>query len=255
MTRTALTLALSLVIIYGALCIALYLFQRSLIYFPQPGKDSEDVNTINLAVNGINLKISALQRHNAGAVIYFGGNAEDVSLSIPELSSAFPDKAIYAMNYRGFGGSEGTPSEEALVNDALVLFDYIKNNHNNIIVVGRSLGSGIAIQLASKQQVQGLILITPYDSIQNIAAGRFPFFPVGLLLKDKFESWKYAQKISTPTTIIIAEFDEVIPQQNSKNLLTSFPPGIAKFIVVRNTGHNSISGNREYINALRGHEH
>lgn len=130
-----------------------------------------------------------------------------------------------------------------------------KKNHDDIIVIGRSLGSGIATQLASKQQVRGLILITPYDSIQNIATGRFPFLPVRLLLKDKFESWKYAQEISTPTTIIIAEFDEVIPLQNSKNLLASFPPGIAKLIIVRNTGHNSISASSEYIAALRSHAH
>ena len=254
MTRTALTLALSLVIIYGVLCIALYLFQRSLIYFPPPGKDSNDANTINLAVDGINLKISTLQRHNAGAVIYFGGNAEDVSLSIPELSSAFPDKAIYAMHYRGFGGSEGDPTEEALVKDAFSLFEHIKSNHDNIIVIGRSLGSGIATQLASKRQVRRLILITPYDSIQNIAASRFPFFPVRLLLKDKFESWKYAEKISAPTTIITAEFDDVIPLENSKKLLASFPQGIAKLVVVSNTGHNSISTTPEYIHVLRNQE-
>lgn len=250
MTRIALILALGLLIIYGALCVALYLFQRSLIYFPQPGKNIENTHVINLAANGVNLKIVTAQRHNKGAIVYFGGNAEDVSLSTPELSSAFPDHAIYAMNYRGFGGSEGDPSEQALVKDALFLFDHIKNNHDEITVIGRSLGSGIATQLASKRQVRRLILITPYDSIQNIAAGRFPFFPVRLLLKDKFESWKYAQKISAPTTIITAEFDEVVPLENSKRLLTSFPPGVAQHLVVRNTGHNSISGTREYINAL-----
>ncbi|HEY8939276.1 MAG TPA: alpha/beta fold hydrolase, partial [Cellvibrio sp.] len=171
-----------------------------------------------------------------------------------ELAAAFPDKAIYAMNYRGFGGSDGTPSEEGLVKDAFFLFDHIRKNHRDIIVIGRSLGSGIAVQLASKRQVHRLILVTPYDSIQNIAAGRFPAFPVRWLLKDKFESWRYAAKISAPTTVIAAEFDEVIPLKNTRNLLDSFPQGIATLIVVHNTGHNSISGNREYINALRSQQ-
>ena len=158
------------------------------------------------------------------------------------------------MHYRCFGGSEVYPTEEALVKDAFSLFDHIKSNHDNIIVIGRSLGSGIATQLASKRQVRRLILITPYDSIQNIAASRFPFFPVRLLLKDKFESWKYAEKISAPTTIITAEFDDVIPLENSKKLLASFPQGIAKLVVVSNTGHNSISTTPEYIHVLRNQE-
>ncbi|PUA30936.1 MAG: hypothetical protein B0W54_08375 [Cellvibrio sp. 79] len=251
MIRTAMTIIMSLFIVYGVLCLLLYFFQRSLIYFPQPETKVDRTDVINIAVDSINLNIIAAQCHNTGAIIYFGGNAENVGLSIPSLLAAFPDKAIYAMHYRGYGGSEGVPSEEALVKDALFLLDHIKKSHSDIIVIGRSLGSGIATQLANKRQVHRLILITPFDSIQNIATGRFPFFPIHLLLKDKFESWKYAQNIFTPTTIIIAEFDEVIPLRNSKNLLASFPPGIAKLIVIPNTGHNSISSNREYISALR----
>lgn len=251
MLRTALIMILSLLVVYGVLCIALYLFQRSLIYFPQPRTNINDTDVINLAVDNLSLQVTTSRQNNTGAIIYFGGNAEDVSLSIPVLSSAFPGKKIYAMHYRGYGGSEGSPSEAALIKDALFLFDEIKHNHENIIVIGRSLGSGVAVQLASQRPAARLVLITPYDSIQNIAAGRFPFFPIHLLLNDKFESWKFAQKISMPTTIITAEFDEVIPLKNSKELLESFPQGVAKHIVIGDTGHNSISASPGYINALR----
>lgn len=254
MIRTACIITLGLLTVYSVLCALLYFFQRSLIYFPQPEANSKNTNVIHVTVDNVNLNIITAKPGNTGAIIYFGGNAENVGLSVPELAAAFPDKAIYAMNYRGFGGSDGTPSEEALVKDAFFLFDHIRKNHRDIIVIGRSLGSGIAVQLASKRQVHRLILVTPYDSIQNIAAGRFPAFPVRWLLKDKFESWRYAPKISAPTTVIAAEFDEVIPLKNTRNLLDSFPQGIATLIVVHNTGHNSISGNREYINALRSQQ-
>lgn len=254
MIRTACIIILGLLTVYSVLCALLYFFQRSLIYFPQPEANSKNTNVIHVTVDNVNLNIITAKPGNTGAIIYFGGNAENVGLSVPELAAAFPDKAIYAMNYRGFGGSDGTPSEEGLVKDAFFLFDHIRKNHRDIIVIGRSLGSGIAVQLASKRQVHRLILVTPYDSIQNIAAGRFPAFPVRWLLKDKFESWRYAPKISAPTTVIAAEFDEVIPLKNTRNLLDSFPQGIATLIVVHNTGHNSISGNREYINALRSQQ-
>ncbi len=251
MMRAALTMILSLLVFYGVLCVALYLFQRSLIYFPQPRTNIKDTEVINFTVDNLNIQVTTSQQNNAGAIIYFGGNAENVSLNIPVLSSAFPDKKIYAMHYRGYGGSEGTPSEEALIKDALFLFDEIKHDHEDIMVIGRSLGSGVAIQLASQRPATRLVLITPYDSIQNIAASRFPFFPIQLLLNDKFESWKFAQKISIPTTIITAELDEVIPLKNSKNLLESFPQGVAKHIAIRDTGHNSISASPGYIDALR----
>jgi len=254
MIRTACIITLGLLTVYSVLCALLYFFQRSLLYFPQPEANSKNTNVIHVTVDNVNLNIITAKPGNTGAIIYFGGNAENVGLSVPELAAAFPDKAIYAMNYRGFGGSDGTPSEEGLVKDAFFLFDHIRKNHRDIIVIGRSLGSGIAVQLASKRQVHRLILVTPYDSIQNIAAGRFPAFPVRWLLKDKFESWRYAAKISAPTTVIAAEFDEVIPLKNTRNLLDSFPQGIATLIVVHNTGHNSISGNREYINALRSQQ-
>lgn len=254
MIRTACIITLGLLTVYSVLCALLYFFQRSLIYFPQPEANSKNTNVIHVTVDNVTLNIITAKPGNTGAIIYFGGNAENVGLSVPELAAAFPDKAIYAMNYRGFGGSDGTPSEEGLVKDAFFLFDHIRKNHRDIIVIGRSLGSGIAVQLASKRQMHRLILVTPYDSIQNIAAGRFPAFPVRWLLKDKFESWRYAPKISAPTTVIAAEFDEVIPLKNTRNLLDSFPQGIATLIVVHNTGHNSISGNREYINALRSQQ-
>jgi pimeloyl-ACP methyl ester carboxylesterase len=159
----------------------------------------------------------------------------------------FPISALYLMNYRGFGGSAGSPSEEAIAGDALALFDQVSASHPQIAVVGRSLGSGVAVRLASQRQVTQLILVTPYNSLVEIAARQYPWVPVQWLLKDRFESGKYAAHISVPTLLLVASDDEVIGRDSSQRLLSNFPEGVATLRVVPDSGHNSISGRREYL--------
>ncbi len=240
------------VVAYLGLCAALYAMQRSFIYLPPPPSPANGLAAFELPVDGAQLRIIVREKAGHDALIYFGGNAEDVAYSLPELEAAFPDHAVYLMNYRGYGTSSGAPSERALVSDALVLFDRVHQEHGSIVVIGRSLGSGVAIQLASSRPVSRLVLVTPYDSIENLAARQFAFFPVRWLLRDKYESWKYAGSISAPTTVIAAEHDEVIPRESTQALVASFPPGIATLGVVRGAGHNTISDGQEYARLLRG---
>ncbi len=122
----------------------------------------------------------------------------------------------------------------------------------DITVVGRSLGSGVATRLASERPVSRLVLVTPYNSLQELAAGQFRFFPVRWLLKDKFESWRYAPRITAPTLILAAGNDEVIPRASTEALFHHFSPGIATLKVIKGVGHNSISSSPEYLPLLRG---
>jgi pimeloyl-ACP methyl ester carboxylesterase len=117
--------------------------------------------------------------------------------------------------------------------------------------MGRSLGTGVAVRLASQRPASRLILVTPYDSIQAIAEQQYPYFPVSWLLQDKFESWRYAQHIHVPTLLIKAEYDEVIPAINTDRLYASFKQGVAVMKVITNAGHNSIGGNPDYFNAIQ----
>ena len=143
-------IALSTVaLIYLALCAALLVFQRSLLYFPQPSSLGSRDTTISLRVADAKVVASVRPRVGSDAVIYFGGNGEDVTGSAPGLMAAFPDHALYLLHYRGYGGSAGTPSEAAIVADALALFDEARREHRDIVVVGRSLGSGVAVRVAS----------------------------------------------------------------------------------------------------------
>jgi hypothetical protein len=238
--------------IYVGLCLALFLAQRAFIYYPQPKSASDNGPTLTLSVDGERVLVSTRPRAGSDAVIYFGGNAEDVSQSLPTLADAFPDRALYAMNYRGYGGSTGKPSEVALIADALALFDRVRADHPNIILVGRSLGSGVAIHIASERAVERLILITPYDSLLSIAARQFGFFPLSWLMLDKFESWRYATLVTSPTQLIAAQNDEVIPTSSTAALYQHFPQSLATLNTIPGVGHNSISESPQYIPLLRG---
>ncbi|HYD95274.1 MAG TPA: alpha/beta hydrolase [Noviherbaspirillum sp.] len=239
------------VVAYLAACLALFLFQRALIYFP-PYKAAYPAPRIStLAVSGAEIKVSERPLQGTKAALYLGGNAEDVSASLPILEAAFPDHALYLLHYRGYAGSSGKPTEQALVSDALVLLDRIAAEHSEIVVVGRSLGTGVAVHVASVRDVRKLVLVTPFDSLQELAVRQFPFFPVRWLLRDKYESWRYAPRVKAPTLILAAQHDEVIPAWSTSLLLSRFSEGVASMKVISGTGHNSISESASYIPMLQ----
>jgi pimeloyl-ACP methyl ester carboxylesterase len=249
--RNMVTLLALVALVYFGLCAALFLVQRNLIYFPQPRSHGSGATTLTLPTDGAQVLVTARERSGPNALLYFGGNAEDVSYSLPSVATAFPDHALYLLHYRGYGGSSGKPSEAALFADALVLFDRAHTDHRNIVVVGRSLGSGVAIHLASLRPVARLVLVTPFDSLQDLAAQQFPFFPVRWLLLDKFESWRYAEQVTAPTLIVAAEHDEVIPRTSTEALYKRFRTGVASFEVVAGTNHNTVSESPDYVPLLQ----
>ena len=243
-----------LAFVYVAICVCLYFFQRTLIYFPHPVTDSGFANTtlMTLPMNETEVHVSVLPGEGTGAVIYFGGNAENVTYSVPDLATSLPDQALYLMHYRGFGGSGGKPTESGLFADALALFDKAQDKHEDITVVGRSLGSGVATYVASQRPVTRLVLVTPFDSILALARQQFAWLPVQWLLQDKFESSVYAPTITAPTLLIVAEHDEIIPLSSTKALLEFFQPGVAELKTIAGAGHNTISQSLEYRALLQG---
>lgn len=248
--RIVLTLLVLLAALYLAACGAVLLLQRSMIYAPQPmlGRPAE---RIRLPVDGAQVMVSVQPRPGGSAVLYFGGNAEDVSLSLPELARAWPERAIYAMHYRGYGGSTGSPSESALQADAVALFDRVQASHPRLVVVGRSLGAGIAVRLATQRPVARLLLVTPFDSIASLAAPLFPWLPVRWLLLDRYDAARLAPSLTVPTLILAAERDEVVPRASTERLHGRFAPGVATLQVIAGVGHNTISASPAYSDALR----
>jgi pimeloyl-ACP methyl ester carboxylesterase len=247
MARTVTIFLAVLLLAYLGLCAALFAYQRSLLYFPQARLDGSPASTLQLKVSDAELVLTARPMTGSKAIIYFGGNAEDVSANLPSFSEAFPGHAIYLLHYRGYGGSSGSPTEAVLQSDALALFDHVSKTHAEVVVAGRSLGSGVAVRVASQRPVSRLILVTPYNSILELAAQRFPYFPIPWLLLDKFESWKYAPQVTAPTLLISAEHDEVIPAASTARLYARFRPGTAALKMLPGTSHNTVSQHPQYL--------
>jgi uncharacterized protein len=237
---------------YIGFCALLFWSQSSFLYHPMPARPGDTGTITSFEGDGARLLVSTHPKPGNIAVLYFGGNGEDVSQSLPLLVRVFPHAAIYALHYRGYSGSTGTPTEKHLVADGVALFGRIYQEHRDVTVIGRSLGSGVAIQVASLRPATRLVLVTPYNSIAELAAQRFSYVPIKWLLKDKYESGQFAPRISVPTTIIAAQRDGVIPMASTLSLFSHFKPGVATFTVIRNAGHNDISEHPEYGPALLG---
>jgi hypothetical protein len=239
----------AMLLLYLAACFLLWKDQRSYLYFPVQHRQAE-VPVLELQRDRVRVLVSTRELPGPQAVLYLGGNAEDVSRSVPQLAGEFPQAAIYALHYRGYGGSGGSPTEAALLGDTLSLFDRIHRDHAQVRVIGRSLGSGLAVHLASLRPVQALVLVTPYHSIAGIAARQFPYFPTDWLLEDRYDSWKYAQLVKAPTLLILAEHDQVIPRASSLQLLDAFAPGVAQAVMIPGVGHNDINQSADYAAAI-----
>jgi pimeloyl-ACP methyl ester carboxylesterase len=250
--KRAVYVFLSVVLVgYAGLCAAMFAFQRSLIYYPQPRAVTAPESTLKLPVDGAAVVVTVRPLEGPRAIIYFGGNGEDVSQNLATYSKAFPDQALYLMHYRSYGGSTGQPTEKANVADGLALYEKVRALHTDVTIFGRSLGSGVAVQVASRVAASRLVLITPYDSIVELGAQMYPLLPVRWLALDTYESGKFAPRIKIPTTIIEAENDEEIPHASTEKLLGRFGPGIAKMTVIEGVGHNDLGKNKKYGETLQ----
>jgi pimeloyl-ACP methyl ester carboxylesterase len=173
------------------------------------------------------------------ALIYFGGNAEDVSITRNMLAELLPDTDLYLLHYRGYGGSEGHPSEAAIRADAWALYAFVAQRHRQVSVAGRSLGTGPAVHLAALQPVQRLVLLVPFDSLLAVARAAMPWLPVDWLLLDRWEADAEAPKVKAPTTIVAAPRDQVVPVRHAEALAQAFQPGVAQLVLEPDLDHNT----------------
>ncbi len=229
----------SLTFIYVLLCLCLYLFQKSLIFQPT-ATIPHQFDTAKITNQETVLETLVTNQNLDDVILYFGGNAENVIYTAEDFDRHFKNQATYLLKYRSYSGAAGEPEEQALYTDALALFDeVIKKHPGKITVIGRSLGSGVATFLAANRAIDQLVLITPFDSIANVAKELFPVFPVDWLLTQKFDSKSRADKIKARTLVIVAEHDEVIPRSRTDALITALPVKNREIITI-NAGHNDI---------------
>ena len=252
--------------VFIALCAVLYLLQDNLIFLRQPLADSVRHATRALPATaeieltaGDGSRLHGWLRHSVeatpphGLLIYFGGNAEEVSGHIHD-AEAFAPWSVAAFNYRGYGLSEGRPSETNLVADAIDIHDRLAQREDidpgRIVVLGRSLGSGVAVQLAAVRPVRAVVLVSPYDSLRSLARKQYPFIPVSLLLKHPFDSLAHAPGIKTPLLVVAGARDGLIPPAFSRRLHDAWA-GPKRWALIADADHNDIHARPGYWPAIR----
>jgi uncharacterized protein len=237
--------------LYSLICLLLHLAQDRLLYLPTPDSPHPGARAVRIERGATSLKLWELHGAAQPALIYFGGNAEDVGADIPDFDAAFPERAVYLVNYRGYGGSSGRPSEAALTADAQAIYDSLRARHDPIAVIGRSLGSGVAVALAARRPVERLILVTPFDSIANVAADHFFWLPVRHLMRDRYDSAASIGRVHAPTLLVVAEHDEVVFRPRSDALIAAVSPPLRHTLLVPGATHNDVSFYPVYFRSLR----
>ena len=234
---------------------AAWLMQDSLIFFPQPASSTAHLPahatpfTVT-AADGTRLHgwIAQGSAVPSPTVIYFGGNAEEVSHTLADPH--WPREwSIVAVNYRGYGTSEGKPGERDLTSDALTIYDAVAARDSidgkRIVVFGRSLGTALAAHVAAERPVAGVILVSPYDSLAAIGNHHYPWLPVSLLLKHRFEAQTDARRCRAPMLTIVASSDSIIPVGRSRALYDAWA-GPKRWQVVPDSDHNSLGVTSEF---------
>ena len=203
-------------------------------------------------VNGIRRQGWFIDKGHEKTVIYHGGNAEDLAGHCGIFFDGLEANTLL-VNYRGYGHSEGKPGEKEMVEDAVAVFDLFCEERNippsNLFLMGRSLGSGVAVQVAAaRPQAAGLILVTPYESIEKVARFQYPWLPIKWVLRHPFRSIHFAPEIQMPALVLLAEFDEVIPVETGRRLGQAL--GGPTEIITLPTGHNDMQEHFRYFAAI-----
>lgn len=237
-------------IFYLLICLLLFLFQRQMIYLPTsevsvPGAAHTLVDT-----GDAEIKIWTLNPGKDKGLIYFGGNAENVAYNINDFRTLFSDRTVYLVNYRGYGGSSGSPHEEGLYRDALLLYDHFIKDHTALSVMGRSIGAAVATYLASNRQIEKLLLITPFDSAVNVGKKLYRFFPMGLIMTERLDAVGIADRVTTDTLIIAAGNDRIIPYEHTQNLIDAFSNAQVDVVILGSVGHNTVHHHPDYKKSI-----
>lgn len=240
-----------------------YVLQERLVFFPQPLGAAERASIAEhyRDVHELVLDADGRRRHawhipaarGKPTVIYFGGNAENAAWMIEDARTRVEGVGWLLVDYPGYGGSDGMPSEASITADALLWYDHAvaKLDARRVIAFGRSLGSGVAVFLASQRPIQRVVLVTPYDSMVAVAAYHYPFLPVRLLLRHRFDSIGRAPAIRVPLLCVAAERDEVIPPAHARRLYDAWA-GSKQWLELSGAGHNGTDALPAFWPAVSG---
>jgi fermentation-respiration switch protein FrsA (DUF1100 family) len=228
--KNLLKLVLIIFSLYLFVLVFLYFYQRNLLYHPNENNYSGD--KISVKIEKVKIRTSdniellgwyhEKNLKDYKTLVYFHGNAGSLENRIHKLNH-FQDMNInfLIIAWRGFSGNNGKPTEQGLYEDGKSAIDWIIKkgvNEKNLILYGESLGTGVATHLAQKKNYAGIILETPFTSMIDTAKKFYPYIPVNLLLKDKFENYKKIKNINSPILVMHGEVDQIVPFSMGKKI-------------------------------------
>lgn len=186
------------------------------------------------------------------AILGFAGNASNAAAIAEFLSSIYPEHPVIAAHYRGYAPSGGAPGAAALLEDAPLLYDLARERlrPERMVAVGISIGSGIAAGLSARRPLDGLVLVTPFDSLEAVARDRFPWLPVSLLIRHKLPSAETLRGSDVPVAIVAAEHDGVVPPARTAALAAAVGNAV-HVVTIPDTQHNDIAGHPAFRDQMR----
>lgn len=235
---------------YAGACGLLYAAQGEVLYHPSPLLFEPRAQAISITGGTGPLRGWVVNPGQTDALVYYGGNGESVERDADFFRDVLPGRSVYLVPYRGYGPNAGTPGEAGIEADALAVFDFARAGHARVAVAGRSLGSGVATHVAARRPAERIVLVTPYDSILNVAKERYGMFPVAWLLRDRYESWRNAARITAPALVLLASDDLAIPRPRSDALVAELHAA-KTVVVIPHSDHNNLSNSALYAASIR----
>lgn len=254
---------LVLVAAYGALLVLMTVFQRKMMYFPDPTRhppaqaglaEAEEV-TLKSSDGERLIAWHVAPRAGKPVVLYFQGNGGALDLRVGRFRWLIADgTGLVALCYRGYGGSSGSPSEQGLIRDAAAAYEFAAAHYEpaRLVLWGESLGTAVAIALAAERKVGGLILDAPFTSAADIGAATYPYVPVRWLIKDPFRSDLRIKRVTAPVIVLHGARDRVVPIRFGERLfaLANEPKRMVRFPDGNHSDldeHGAVKAVREFL--------
>ena len=203
-------------------------------------------------LHGVHFRPTSQPKGPPTLVLGFGGNAWNAQDVATYLHGIFPDTHVVAFHYRGYRPSSGRPSAEALMGDAPILFDEVvkRVRPERTVAAGFSIGSGVAASLAHHRELDGVILVTPFDSLKAVAQDLYPWLPVAPFFQHEIAAAEYLADNDVPVAIIAAERDSIIPPART-NALRKKVRNLAFDRSFAGAGHNDIYHRADFQDSMR----
>lgn len=249
------------VLLYFAVILFLFLAQTAMVFpvrhvgppgpLPPGAERLEVAIRPDLRLRGVRIPPARTAQPRT-LILGFGGNAANAETTAIILHGLFPETDVVSFHYRGYPPSEGLPAAAALKEDAPRLYDAMRERlgSTRTIAVGLSVGSGVAASLAARRPLDGLILVTPFDSLAAVAAEHYPWVPVRLLFRHPLEPARDLRDARVPVAIIAGGHDQVVPPARTDALRRALR--VPAFdLTIPNAGHNDIYDHPDFRPAMR----